>query len=543
MPPDLSKIPLDPLVSCLCVTENRQAFMPWVLWNFDRQTWRKRELIIVDSSDPPIQLPARRDVRVLRVPTGTWLGKKRNVALEAARGQVVAWFDDDDWQHPRRLSYLVPLLRKSASEFGASFIGPSSSFFFDLHSGRYQRYDVKDYAIFNGSVYYTGMVQHARFREDVLRNEDTLWISRLLRSRRGAALEGEHPTLFLWLTHDANISNQRGVRRCSSEGDAVLRAIGEAWKDTPKELAALRGRLKLAPAERPLRALREAAVQRALESMNRLRAASQAHPYAAPSSPKPASLPPAAVAPAAVVPAAVAPAAVVPAAVVPAAVVSGRSGAIATRQGPKLALFAVSDNVPAAPLQAGFHAHRLRARFGVPDALVALTVQRRQEWVSADYVGWFESRFLLEAGVAYAALSAEIERNQRACDVYAHSSERCSLRALAGRISANAESAFTQLLVQRLRKPQALLNREIPIAPWGFVSRPEILTRYVRDWLIPARSYLNDGNEPRLQAWLGTGKPRDLATTRLLSLLPSAFFHVERCSFHALELTRKPGRG
>ncbi|HEY5958960.1 MAG TPA: glycosyltransferase family A protein, partial [Polyangiaceae bacterium] len=182
--PNLTRIPPDPHVSCLCVTENRQAFMPWLLWNFDRQTWRKRELIIVDSSDPPVQIPKRRDIRVLRVPTGTSLGKKRNVALEAARGQVIAWFDDDDWQHPARLSTLVPLLREHARKLGACFIGPSHSYFLDLYSGYCQTYKVDGYAIFNGSVYYKDEVAFARFPENVLRTEDTQWISSILRSRK-----------------------------------------------------------------------------------------------------------------------------------------------------------------------------------------------------------------------------------------------------------------------------------------------------------------------------------------------------------------------
>ena len=29
-----------PFVSCLCVTEGRPAFMPWLLWCFDRQGGR-----------------------------------------------------------------------------------------------------------------------------------------------------------------------------------------------------------------------------------------------------------------------------------------------------------------------------------------------------------------------------------------------------------------------------------------------------------------------------------------------------------------------
>ena len=54
-----------PLVSCLCVTEGRAEFMPWLLWCFDRQTWRSRELVILDSSERPFDDSTRDDVRVV----------------------------------------------------------------------------------------------------------------------------------------------------------------------------------------------------------------------------------------------------------------------------------------------------------------------------------------------------------------------------------------------------------------------------------------------------------------------------------------------
>ena len=71
----------DPLVSCLCVTENRPAFMPWLLWCFDRQTWANRELVIIDSSAQPFTVPSRDDIRVIPAPCGTSVGRKRNLAL------------------------------------------------------------------------------------------------------------------------------------------------------------------------------------------------------------------------------------------------------------------------------------------------------------------------------------------------------------------------------------------------------------------------------------------------------------------------------
>jgi hypothetical protein len=49
-----AELPKDVLASCLCVTEGRTAFMPWLLWCFDRQVSPRRELVIVDSSEQPL---------------------------------------------------------------------------------------------------------------------------------------------------------------------------------------------------------------------------------------------------------------------------------------------------------------------------------------------------------------------------------------------------------------------------------------------------------------------------------------------------------
>ena len=95
-----------PLVSCLCVTEDRPAFAEWVLWNFGKQDYANRELVVVDSSRTGSTFHESDCVRVVSAPPGTSVPAKRNLALSAASGEILTWFDDDDWQHPRKLSLL-----------------------------------------------------------------------------------------------------------------------------------------------------------------------------------------------------------------------------------------------------------------------------------------------------------------------------------------------------------------------------------------------------------------------------------------------------
>jgi len=120
-----------PLFSCLCVTEDRPAFMPWLLWNFDKQDYEPRELVVVDSSLTPQALPSRPDLNVVRCPYGTGVAAKRNLALASARGAFLTWFDDDDWQHPGKLTRLGSQLAA-----GCDLAGGTRSWFVDLAGGR-----------------------------------------------------------------------------------------------------------------------------------------------------------------------------------------------------------------------------------------------------------------------------------------------------------------------------------------------------------------------------------------------------------------------
>jgi hypothetical protein len=85
--------------------------MRWLLWCFERQRWSPRELVIIDSSPEPLQIAERDDVRVVTAPAGTMVARKRNLALQEARGDIVTWFDD--WQHPHKLSCLSAFMKIS----------------------------------------------------------------------------------------------------------------------------------------------------------------------------------------------------------------------------------------------------------------------------------------------------------------------------------------------------------------------------------------------------------------------------------------------
>ncbi|HVV52832.1 MAG TPA: glycosyltransferase family A protein, partial [Polyangia bacterium] len=223
------------LVSCLCVTEGRPSFMPWLLWGYDRQTWRERELIVVDSSPTPFRSD-RPDVRVIAAPPGTNVPTKRNQALAAATGALVAWFDDDDWQHPQRLELLA---RALSDDPRAGFAGGTRSFFVDLHADACRSYEGYGTIIFNGAGFRREAAQAVAFNEAQRRASDTGWMQAL--TARGGHRVIAPQVLTAWLSHEQNISNDRRRWRFPLPLSALREAVGAAtWADTDERLAALR---------------------------------------------------------------------------------------------------------------------------------------------------------------------------------------------------------------------------------------------------------------------------------------------------------------
>src|SRR5690606_7961354 len=139
-----------------------------------RQAYGNKELVIVDSSSEPtsIQSPG---VRVIPAPAGTNIPRKRNLALAAAAGQFVAWFDDDDWQHPERLSRLLGVLEEGRGA-GHGFAGCSRSWFIDLYALRARPYDGLGHLIFNTALFRRGAVEGVSFDESRDRASDTVWL-------------------------------------------------------------------------------------------------------------------------------------------------------------------------------------------------------------------------------------------------------------------------------------------------------------------------------------------------------------------------------
>lgn len=97
-----------PLISCLTITRGALHPARFAIECYQRQTYPARELVIVtdtltDALRGHIDSLNDGSIRVIEVAPAP-LGALRNLSVGAARGTIVAQWDDDDLCHPERLS-------------------------------------------------------------------------------------------------------------------------------------------------------------------------------------------------------------------------------------------------------------------------------------------------------------------------------------------------------------------------------------------------------------------------------------------------------
>ncbi|HWN43578.1 MAG TPA: glycosyltransferase, partial [Thermoanaerobaculia bacterium] len=106
------KLAAAPLVSCIMPTRDRREFVPQAIRQFLRQDWPNAELIVVDDGvDRVVDLiPEDPRIRYIAIDERRTVGAKRNLACEAARGEIILHWDDDDWMADWRIRYQVEQL-------------------------------------------------------------------------------------------------------------------------------------------------------------------------------------------------------------------------------------------------------------------------------------------------------------------------------------------------------------------------------------------------------------------------------------------------
>lgn len=191
-------------------TYGRQQLLTEALWSIRVQTLQDFECIIVDDASPePVELPFVDDrFRLIRRTTSGGPGGARNTGLMQARGDNIAFLDDDDLFTPNRLETANRLLQRADLSFcAAGKVGYDSAVAFRKLTG-----NVHD-VILDCTSPHLGTIAIRRqscpmFDETFDAAEDLDWILRVTKSSN-AASSGE--VGWLWRRHE-EIRVRHGAR-------------------------------------------------------------------------------------------------------------------------------------------------------------------------------------------------------------------------------------------------------------------------------------------------------------------------------------------
>lgn len=107
-PSALPPLPDEPAVSVVVVTRDRPGYLENALAALDRQTWRRRSVVVVNNGAGPVKVPP--GVEIVEAP-GLRLSQARQRGLDAAGGEIVAFTDDDCLPVPDWLERMVAAFR------------------------------------------------------------------------------------------------------------------------------------------------------------------------------------------------------------------------------------------------------------------------------------------------------------------------------------------------------------------------------------------------------------------------------------------------
>lgn len=107
-----------PLISCICITDNRPLLLQRAIACFDSQDYPKKELVISypenDTATKNIlsKLEEISNLKIVKIerPEQEKLGTARNHAIALANGEYICIWDDDDWYDSTRISYQYQVL-------------------------------------------------------------------------------------------------------------------------------------------------------------------------------------------------------------------------------------------------------------------------------------------------------------------------------------------------------------------------------------------------------------------------------------------------
>lgn len=218
------------MISCLMVTQpGRLDRARLAMADFAGQSHRARELVVLHDGDASFhrELEAvgaeHPGVRVVQHAAGHTLGHLRNAAVEAARGEYVCQWDDDDRYHPQRLALQWQALCDAGADF--CFLRDQLHWFVTQGEMFWDDWDREPYPmnLVQGSLL-GRRARMPRYPDDA-RGEDTGLLHAILRSRAPVVRLADAGWCYVYVFHEHNVwdlAHHAAISRAKALGYAAL---------------------------------------------------------------------------------------------------------------------------------------------------------------------------------------------------------------------------------------------------------------------------------------------------------------------------------
>jgi glycosyltransferase involved in cell wall biosynthesis len=199
----------DPLVSAVMPCRGRVDLTRQALDCYLAQTWRNKELVIVDDAERPAFPngdPHVPGVFYWRERGHKPIGAKRNLANARTHGTIICHWDSDDYSAPGRIEDQVKRLLES----GCVLTGYHSMIFIDQAARKAWRYHGDTYHALGSSLCYLKDFWAANpFAPDTRIGED----SALVRRARGKMISTHAGSLMFARNHSDNTETRQMIDR------------------------------------------------------------------------------------------------------------------------------------------------------------------------------------------------------------------------------------------------------------------------------------------------------------------------------------------
>ena len=209
-------------ISALCVTRDRPQLASWLAWNLNKQTRPADQVIVIDSGKEKMDVSEfPKGTEVFHPEKGLYPSDARQLAQDFATGDVIVWYDDDDWYPKEKNDLLVGPMEEN-TRLQAVELYPA--WWIDLRTGLMERqhsrvpgrkvkrggkirYEVKSYIpILPVFATRAGLAQSVEWEKGIRQGSDVTWMEKIMaRLKDGELRSIERKPSILILVHNRNV--------------------------------------------------------------------------------------------------------------------------------------------------------------------------------------------------------------------------------------------------------------------------------------------------------------------------------------------------